>query len=323
MGFLIALAAAALATPAAAQPAAPAATAQAPVTVAVPFAPPLDRPIRYRAIRTQVRDGTTNAAWVDHELRFLTREGGGFRLSVRPFAMGRPGEAASAAAARIALRVTPPYVLLLDAEGNIEGLENEEAYFAAMFASIEAVLRAERRTRGEPIDERAVEAGMALVRRTPRETQIATLTRLVSPVLEYAGLEEATLGEALSVEIEVAGLGTGTAKQRFTITPVRVENGHLFVSSRSTLPREEAARLVQEMMAQIPVTGQGHNTSEGRASTEARLRDMDYSDVAEASYEVSLTTGLTRRSRNERRIEVRSAGESRITIERVEVEPRD
>lgn len=321
MGFLIAFAAATLVTSMAAQPEAPAAATRAPATVTVAFAPPLDRPIRYRATRTRTHNGTTNGAWVDHELRFLSRAGGGFRLSVRTLAMGRPGERASAAAGLMVSRVAPPYVLLLDAKGNIEGLENEEAYFTAMYAGIADMLRAERRARGQPVDERALQVALDMFRRTPRETQIATLTLLVSPVLEYAGLEEATLGESISGENEVAGIGTGPGTQRFAITPTRVDNGHLFVTMRSTLPREEASRLVRNMLAQVPVTGQGQNTQESRARTEAQLRDMDYSDVTEASYEVSLTTGLALRSRRERRIEVRTPRETQTTIERIELEP--
>lgn len=273
-------------------------------TVSVPFNPPLDRPLRYRASRDVTRNGETVSVWSSDEYRF-SRSGSGYRLDVRPLDGGMSsGDAATRSAyQRIARLAERPHVLLLDETGAIVGMEDEEAYWAETLRLVEQLIR-QARTPSTPADQAAIATAMAMLRNTEPAGRLAAITEFAAPIVEFAAIE-LVLGEERANEVEIAGLAGMAMRQQVRVRPQRVEGGSLFIAVHGSIPHEELARAIERFIAQIPVTGQGHNNATERSAAVAQLREAQMTREIDADYEVALDSGLTRRFRSAERTDVR------------------
>ena len=290
--------------------------------ILLPFAPPLGRPIRYRTRKEVVKPSRTTAVWTISELTFSRREGG-FRAHVRWIDQGVEGADAATQSAfrRFMLEFQRPYVLLLDEDGAITGLENEDAYWADMIRISQIVLR-QGVNPSTSAEHEFVRSMMASFRDAPREARLALLTETVAPVVEF-GAAELILGERVSTDVDSTSLFGVQVRQQIEVEPQRIEDGHVFVAVQVSIPHEEMIRAVEDFMTRIPVTGQGQNNEAERARGLAELRAGNFRRETEAEYEVALDSGLTRRHRSVERVTMGSSGNSTgqtktILIERME-----
>ncbi len=301
--LLAAAAAAVLLSLAGAAPAnqqAPAATSGE--TIAIPFDPPLERPLRYRRTKEVTKAGQTQSTWTLDEYSFSRREDG-FRLHVRPIDTGMDGgdTAMRDAYLRAARRFNRPYILLLDERGAIVGMEDEEAFWAEMLRATEQMVR-EAHNPTTPAERAAVDHMVGLFRNPPPEARLATIAEAAAPIVEF-GSVELTPGEALTNEVEGPGLFGVTVRHQLHILPERIQGGLLFIRLRSSVPREDLIRNVEALFARIPITGQGENTEAGRARSLAELRSVALTRETDAHYEVAIDTGLTRRHHSVERVD--------------------
>jgi hypothetical protein len=302
---------------------APAASAPARQTVAVPFEPPLGRPIRYRRTKEVVQSSGTRTVWNTTQYVFTRGAHGGYRMQVTAIDSGVNGgnPAAAALSRRLSTMFSEPYVILVDARGEILGVEDEDGYWNRMIAAVERVIRTMEGV--DSAGERAaLSQAMAMFHDMPRQSRLALMVEDETPILELSG-NEFVLGEARESEQPVTNaLGTPMVRH-VTVRPERVADGYLFLTARMTVPREAMIAATEAMSARIPVTGSGQNTEAERARVLEQIRNADFIDSTEATYEVSLTTGLVRRSRSVERIELgvgaeRTSKTTTILIERID-----
>lgn len=131
------------------------------------------------------------------------------------------------------------------------------------------------------------------------------------------------LGEPIESEQEMASPFGTPIVRRVAARPERVEDGHLFLTARMTVPREAMIAAMEAMSARIPITGRGHNTEAERARGLEQMRNADFVHATEVAYEVALATGLVRRSRSVERIEQgigaeRASKVTTILLERID-----
>jgi hypothetical protein len=325
MSFLAFLAALAAQLPAAtpAPPTPPAAPAESARLVTIPFDPPLGTPIRYRRTKEVVQARGSISVWNSAQYVITRGDGDGYRMQVTTIGAGVNGgdAATSAMFRRMSAMFGQPYVILLDGQGTILGIENEEAYWNRMMADTERVIAAQ-----EPVDTpegRAVLSQIvAMLREMPRETRLGMMVEAVAPILELSGTEF-TLGEPIESEQQVASPFGGTILRQVTARPERIEAGHLFLTARMTVPREALVAVMEGMSARIPVSGRGHNTEAERARGLEQIRNADFAHATDVTYEVALATGLMGRMRSVERVAL-GAGTERvskvttITLERID-----
>lgn len=308
--FLIALAAAAMAAvaPLQAQPAPPAERV-GPVRVRVPFNPPLGRPLHYRStVRTQNSSRST-ATSTDYEITF-SRDDDGFRMHVnatgaRDELTGNPSPL-----------YLPPYTLLLDEDGKVTELENGEAYWNAL---IQAPRPALRTMNGGMASNRMMSVADYALRDSTPEARLNHLTRYIGLILDYSA-DEYVLGEDRVQVDPISGLMGTTVTQRLVFRAERLENGRLFMSTRTTVSGEEMRDQLVAAFERAPANGQ---SSEERTARLAQLRAMQMERVVTARFELSVATGLVQRLQQtdlSRRTEGTQQRESiqRLTIERLD-----
>jgi len=223
------------ATPAAVSAGAPTLAEQPPQTVATGFDPPLERPLIFRRSEEGVRRGATFSTWSLMELVFSRREGG-YGVRVRTLDAGMRGAppALERAYRNMALRSAVPYVMLLDEDGAVQGLENVEGLWEETMRLTEEMIREVGSAQGRPADG-AVEAFLRMFRDTPRETRLAALTEAVGPLVEYASVE-VELGQPLLTQVASSDLVGTPITFEVRIVPQRVEGGHLFLAVTASVP---------------------------------------------------------------------------------------
>jgi hypothetical protein len=317
--FFRLLAAGALATaaaPAAAFAGTPSLAERPAETVVTAFDPPLERPLTFRRSTETVRQGQTVSTWGLMEFVFSRREGG-YRVRVRSLDGGISGvpPALERAYRNIALRFTVPYVLLLDQDGAIEGLENEEEVWAEMMRLTGEMVREVASGQGEAADG-AIQAFLGTFRDSPREARLASLTEAVAPIVEYASVE-VELGQPISAELESSDLLGTPVTFVVRIVPQRVEQGHLFLSVTASIPPEDLARIAENMVDRARSAAGSSASGSAAAQTAEAVRNVRMSRESEASYEVEVESGLTRRHRAVERILVTSEGRESLRTQTV------
>lgn len=322
--FFIALAAAAapFATPLAAQTPTPAPATAAPARVSVPFNPPLDRPLRYRNTTTKQREGRPLTVWIDYELRF-TRRPNGYRLAVHAMNAGSPDMPAAqqGLVRQTVVGLSLPYVLLLNAQGLIEGMEDAEGYWDRLMTLTEQAIR-QNVSSGGPTDETALRHMMGLMRDSSPEARLAILTQNIAPVLQF-GTTEYVIGEDRRSEDQVEGLMGVAVRQHSTLRAERVENGRLRLTMRATVPAEDMRRAIEGFMARIPVTGQGRNNQAERERGMAQFRAARIDRRSEFTFEVALDSGLVQTLSGEDRTEIEMGGQRHSQSETTRIERRE
>ena len=311
-------------------PAAPAAVlagaptlAEQPVqTVVTGFDPPLERPLIFRRSEEVVRPGLTTASWSLMELVFSRRDGG-YRVRVRTLDAGMSGAppALERAYRNMALRSAIPYVLLLDDQGVLEDLEHEERLWDEMMRLTEEMIREGGLAQGQPANG-AAEAFLRMFSDTPRETRLAALTEAVAPIIEYASVE-VELGQPVSTQVVSSDIVGTPITFVARILPERVEEGHLFLSVTASVPPEDLARSVENIVGRATSAAESRADAPNAAESAEALRRGRISRETEASFEVNVASGLTRRHRAVARTLVTSAGRESLRTDTTLIERID
>ncbi|HEX8366841.1 MAG TPA: hypothetical protein VF603_16295 [Allosphingosinicella sp.] len=278
--LLAAIAAAAATQPASAVPTTAPAAEQAPQLVAIPFAPPLGQPLRYRLVRETTRGGRPQRT----EAMFLVsfrRSGGDYVMSVRlELPPGVPPPSASSAMSLIFSR---PTEFRLTPAGEIVEMLDMEAHWAAGERAV-AEMTGQRAI--DPSARQAVAGMIARIRALPPEAQLELFARNVAPIVAAAGVELA-VGEELR-ESGMAHSILGSLMQNATVRLDGVDGRVARLSGRSTVSSEELEAATRELMARLA------------PSRQDALGFRIVSNELTEAYEVSLETGLTERYRTEK-----------------------
>lgn len=289
-------------------PAAPSHQAQ---IASVPFAPPLDAPLRYRWEKTVDKDGKIAMSWSVSDYRF-TEFDKGYRLTITPVSAGSNESDPDRLALEKKLEalINLPFVLRLDENGSIEQLENAEKYWS----TIMVVLREEltrMSNKDDSINSRqAVKAVMEMFEKMPAEARLALLIEGVQPVVEFGNTETET-GKPLLTTVEGASPFGGTIKRNMVISLAKIADQTAYLSVRSTIPRGELEKLtttVVERFAQLP----GDKRSEMKAGL-AALADFRHDTTSD--YQVSLEDGMLLKFHSIETVEVseKAAKRRRVT----------
>ena len=271
----------ALPTPVAAIQDSPAAKLEA---VRIPFAPPLGRTLVYRAGEYQKSGGQerqVSSAEIDIIFR---RAGAQFAMDVAYRFPGAPPELAADPAVALLSR---PMTFQVNADGEIVGVEKEEAYWSAF----EQVM-AQQPAGANPGGAEAARKGVEMIRDLPAEARLTMLSARVAPLLAWAS---ANLPVGQTIEGEEEGeTPFGPLPQHMRLTVEKIVDGRAHVVSTSaTSPAQlEAAIRVFTARTGGTVTGGGKVT---------RLEQQE-------RYEVDTGTGLAERYRSTTVIEGEEAG---------------
>ena len=286
--LLAAIAAAAATQPAFAVPATAPATERAPQSVAIPFAPPLGQPLRYRLVRETTRGGRPQRTELMLAVTFR-RSGSDYVMSVRfELPAGVPPPAASSA---VSLIFSRPTEFRLTPSGEIVELLDMDGHWAAGERAVEEM------TGQSAVDasaRQAVAEMIARIRALPPEAQLELFARNVAPIVAAAGVE-LTVGEELR-DSGMAHSLLGSLMQNATIRLDSADGRIARLSSRSSVSSEELEAATRELMARLA------------PSREGPLGFRVVSNELTEAYEVSLETGLTERYRTERTVVTEANG---------------
>lgn len=303
--------------PAIAAPTVPAETPQQLQTVQIPFDPPLDAALRYRWEKTVQKDGETDMAWSVSDFLFEEAENG-YRLTVTPVSSGsnETDPAKLAFLKRLEDLTRRPFVLRLDENGSIEELEDADFYWSTIFR----VMREELgKNDGKPLDEKGKQLLEDVIRTfegIPAENRLALLTEEVQPMLEFGNVEIDS-GEPIAATVETPSPFGGVLNRDLTISLKGVERGIASLSLRSSISREELAKLMQGMLAKFETLPE-----EKRAEAmEAVAAFKNFRHETAADYDVSVEDGVLTRFRSVETVEVsdKSGSTRKVTTQTLDL----
>ena len=213
--------------------------------VRIQFAPPLDEPIRYRRSKQVAKTSGTVSIWTLVEYQFSTRDGG-YRLQVRPLDIGLDGANATMQSAfrRIMFQLERPYVLLLDEDGSILGMEDEESYWAEVMRLSEQLIR-QAENPSTPADEAILAlcygpGSQCPTRNTPGLVDGSAPCRSSSSVPMSLRSESRSLGTS---NRQVCSACRSDKASKFWGSGFTT--AHIFIAVRSSVPREELVRGIE------------------------------------------------------------------------------
>jgi hypothetical protein len=290
----LSLAAALLTCPAGAMPQVrPALSNTVGEAVALPFRPPLARPLIYRFTREKTQHGSTIAAWSEFRFTF-TPDGAGYRMHVEPMAAGIDHQPAASQRQfqSLFLRVNLPYTARLGADGQLLGLVDEEAYWDRVVANSRAVVAALRQTTPQEV----ASATQFFDGMNP-EARRSLLLEQVLPLLSFAGTEH-RIGNPERSAAEIPGF-FGTILQATVTTTLSFANEEeAAFSVAASVPRDQLIAAATAFLERMPVTGQGHNNARERAETLRNLATADFRRDETGDFTIDRRTGLARRYRS-------------------------
>ena len=232
-------------------------------TVTIPFDPPLDGSIKYRWQRTDDRDGKTTMSWAVNQYSF-EETADDIRLSVKAVSSG--SNEADPDKLRIRARLEElmdlPYVLRLNADAEIVEMESGDEYWTKIFQALREALVKDKPTADEA---KAIEGVISVFQQMPPDVELAKMTESVQPLVEFGNVE-LTVGDPIVTEIETASPFGGLLKQNVAITLHKVVDHVAFVTIRSSVPREEFAKIVGAFFDQV---GEGQRQGQSRGYEEA------------------------------------------------------
>lgn len=259
------------------------------------FDPPLGQTLRYRWETVEERRGATTTSWEVSSLRFEAAEDG-YRLFVVPESSGNDiaDPARKAMLEHFAELTRRPYSVRLDAEGQMLGIENEEALWAELVRTIEAAYD-DLATGRTPEVREGLRRLSSVFRDMPAETRRNMMLQGIGPLVEFAGTETRT-GEPIDASIEQPAPFGGTVRRNVRITLERVQGDLAHLSIFSEVPAEEIAAAAARVIG--AVTGES-----GGGDAEARIRALaneaeGLRNETRASFRVRLDTGLTEEMRS-------------------------
>jgi hypothetical protein len=248
---LLAVALVALAQPAAAQ------------GIAIPFAPPIDRPLVYHIEQHRPVDGTTRRFSATRDLRF-GRAGDGYNLTVTLRDIESDAPASGAEPYRVALTPLLGVALQfrLDGQGRIVGLDDLDAVWSVLQAGIDAI--AAQSAPDTPRHQAAVKVQALFASLSP-DGRVALLAGEVQPLFLFAGSAvEGGDGRGLRT---VAGSPLGR--------PVRVE-GTLRVAAQT----EQALDLEEKLAGEGVQVGIDYHLSRTTGLVETQRRSLAVGSLA-------------------------------------------
>lgn len=218
------------------------------VTATIPFDPPLGEKINYRSELSDTKDGKTVMRWSMDSFRFDKGENG-YRLSVEHIAHGsnETDLRKQTAMAELEKLTKRPFVLRIDEEGSIVGLENGDEYWAAILRAMRTAL-----SDGKPSPEfkKIIEAVVSMFESMPPEVRLAQLTQDVQPLVEFANTQT-TVGKPIHQQIETTSPFGGTLKQNVVISLTGVTDGVAKITIRSSVPKEELQKVTKAFLAKF------------------------------------------------------------------------
>lgn len=192
---------------------------------------------------------------------------------------------------RLAALLTRPFVLLVNETGEIVEIENEEQ----LWADIESALRiaiAEQSSMPENLRAMMTQFISLHTERSP-DARRAELLREAQPIFEFASVDLA-LGAIIRTEVPAEGLFGASITYQMAIRAERIDDGHLFLSVGGTAPPADLRAMAEQAVAAIEAAAGGTGVA-GADGTRQRLQNIEIQMGSEATYEVELASGLTRR----------------------------
>lgn len=272
-------------------------------TVAIPFDPPLED-VKYRWQRTEERDGKVTMSWAVNLLTFEEIEDG-HRLSVKALSSGSNEADPEKIGVRAKLEeiMDLPYVLRLNADAEIVELEAGDDYWTKIFQVMREALAKDKPTATEA---KAIEGVISVYQQMPPDVKLSKLTESVQPLVEFGNVE-LTVGEPIVTEIETASPFGGILKQNVALNLHKVVDGIAFLTIRSSVPREEFAKLMGAFIDQVGKFSDKAKPEEMKSQL-ATAEELKFETVAD--YQVSIADGMLR-SYQEQRTVVAIAGKDK------------
>lgn len=293
-----------------AAPTVPNPSSQAQTSADIPFDPPLESKLRYRWEKTEQRDGKSEMAWSVDDFQFEQVDDG-YRLTVTPVSSGsnETDPAKLAIMKRLEELTRRPFVLRLNADGQIEQLEDADFYWS----TINQVFRDEiaRLTKAEkdPAFREVMENVRGMFERMPAETRLTLLTESIHPALEFANTHT-EVGKPIKSTVESPSAYGGTINREVTISLNRVADATAYLTIGSTVPRAELDKLMQLFLKQLTAL-----PADKRSEAEQAMASFDkFRHDTLSDYQVSVEDGLLERFNSRETVEVAVGKETSTKI---------
>jgi hypothetical protein len=256
-------------------------------TVLIPFDPPLDQNLRYRWEQTEQKEGRTEISWSIDSYRFEEADDG-YRLIVEPVSYGsNEDDPLKLELARKLQELSKlPFVLRLNEDAEIVGLEGEDEYWSKIIGALREVLSTIEPKRAE--HDKVIESIVGLYADMPAETRLAKLTEPVQPLVEFAWAET-SIGVPIMGTVETMS-PFGPVKQEFTITLTKVSDGLASLTIRSTIPKQEMKKMTAALFDRL---NNGALQPEQIAKMKSELAAAEHFNATTvAEYEISTEDGM-------------------------------
>lgn len=306
--FLVLIAA--LAVPHFSAPAAPTTADIAPVTgpLSIPFDPPIGQKLRYRAQKSDEKDGRARLSWEIYDASFQ-KVGDGYQLTITPVDSGTDGEKSAAQIAfenRIKELTKRPFVVKVTEDGTISGVVDE----AKLWADIEKAVAAAVAESKDETERKALQFVSNMFKDMPPEARTGLLIKDLQPLVEFAAADLEEAADILPFEFETASAFNTKTTMEGTISVLGADEEVAVFSIVSRISPDSLKKMTSEMFSKLPVDPAKRKEAEASI---AALKHMRHENRSE--YMVSRTDGMLLKFTANEEISVEAEGKNdhRIT----------
>jgi hypothetical protein len=256
-------------------------------TAVIPFDPPLGESLRYRSERSLQKDGKTKLIWDINDYSFQETDDG-YSLTVTPVS-GGSNETDPEAIAFMKLLADLsriPYVVRINGEAEIVGLDSGDEFWSKLTSALKSALGEKAK---RPEQTKALQGVISLYENMPAENRLALLTEPVSPLISMS-LTETAIGKPVVASIETESPFGGTLKRQVTISLTRVDGDFAYLTARTTTPGAEVEKLTMKLLNRMGVNFNGPEKAKERDAAIATLRAMKVETVS--YYKIALADGM-------------------------------
>lgn len=274
-------------------------------TVSIPFDPPIGQSVSYRWEKTDEREGRADLSWSVNRFRFEEAEDG-YRIIVEPVSWGfnETDPIKLSIMNKLAELTDLPFVLRTNQDVEIVELEDQDKYWAKVFAAVRESLAEGNVT---PEQRQAMSVVTDVLEKSPRDVRLAQLIESIQPLVEFA-LTEPSLGTPISVQVDTQSPLGGTVKQDRTISLAKVDKGFAHLTVRASVPREEMEKATSALLETV---GKPFAKDADFAKMKAQLSAFkEFKSETIADYKVSLESGMLESFKATRTISVVDSNKS-------------
>lgn len=271
--------------------------------LAIPFEPPLGKNLRYRAEKSDQKNGTPRLSWEVFDASF-SKHGDGYRLTVTPIDSGTDGQKSAGQIAfekKIQELTKRPFVVEISADGTISGLVDEAKYWT----EIERALIAAANESADDNERKALTFVSSMFKDMPPEAKAGLLTQDLAPLVEFAAADLEEAGDVVPFEFETTSMFNTKVAMEGTISVLGADDDVAIFSIVSRIAPDALKKVTAELFAKLPVDPAKKSEAEAALAAMKHMRHE-----TRGKYAVSRADGTLIQFTGNQEISVESGGKN-------------